>query len=146
MESKQSEQGNNVNIKIVVFYCSTHIDRVDLLDAEEALDADELKLIELPCSGKVDIPYLMKAFEGGAQGVMVVTCHPDQCQYIHGSFRAENRVQAVDGLIQEIGLGAGRIVLTSLDSDGVDGVIEQIRIFQDKLQALPVHDAASVNT
>ena len=134
-----------MKIKIVVFYCSTSIDQADLLDAEEALGAGELKLIELPCSGKVDIPYLLKAFEGGAQGVMVVTCRPDQCQYIHGSFRAENRVQAVDGLIQETGLGAGRIMLTSLDNEGIDGVMKQIRAFQDKLQALPMPDAASMN-
>lgn len=126
-----------MDTKIVVFYCSTNIDNADLLDAEEALGKDELKLIELPCSGKVNIPYLMKAFERGADGVMVVTCHPDQCHYIHGSFRAENRVQAVNDLIDEIGMGSGRIVLCSLDDEGVSKVVQEIIRFRDVIKAMP---------
>ena len=94
----------------------------------------------LPCSGKVNIPYLVKAFESGADGVMVVTCKQDECQYIQGSFRARNRVRAVDGLLGEIGLGRERITLVSLDDRGIDGVIEEIKGFQKKISALPRPD------
>ncbi len=113
---------NNATTRIHLFCCSTSLQAADLLDAEDALPNTELKVVSLPCSGKVNVPYLVKAFESGAGGVMVVTCKQDECQYIQGGFRAENRVQAVDELIAEIGLGRGRIVLTSLDDRGVDGV------------------------
>ncbi len=132
--------------KIVVFCCSTTIDSSDLYDADGAFPQDGLKVIAVPCSGKVNIPYLVKAFEGGADGVMVVTCKKEECQYMHGSFRAGNRVQAVDALINEIGLGQGRIVLTSLDNGGVDGVIEQIREFRDRLNAMPLPGVESVKS
>ena len=131
--------------KIVVFCCSTAIDPSDLYEADSISSGDGLKVIGVPCSGKVNVPYLVKAFEGGADGVMVVTCKKGECQYMHGSFRAENRVQAVDSLIQEIGLGQGRIMLTSLDNDGIDGVIKQIRDFRDKLKPLPAPDTTKVN-
>lgn len=131
---------DSASMRIHLFCCSTSLQAADLLDAEEALPDTELKVVSLPCSGKVNIPYLVKAFESGAQGVMVVTCNKDECQYIQGSFRAQNRVRAVDELITEIGLGKGRIVLASLDDRGVDGVIEKIKAFRKKISALPTPD------
>ena len=128
---------NGANLRLHLFTCSTSLDPGDLVDAEDALADTELKVISLPCSGKVNVPYLVKAFESGADGVMVVTCKRDECQYIQGSFRADNRVRAVDDLIEEIGLGRGRIALVSLDERGADGVIEAIKEFQQKISALP---------
>lgn len=125
------------NLRIHLFVCSKSLDVGDLLDVEEALAHTELKVISLPCSGKVNVPYLVKAFESGADGVMVVTCKKDDCQYIQGSFRAKNRVCAVDELMAEIGLGRDRIALVSLDDDGIDGVAKKIKGFQKKIGALP---------
>jgi len=104
------------NVKIYLFTCSTSLETGDLLDVESALPDTELKIVSVPCSGKIDVPYLVKAFESGAGGVMVVTCRQDECQYIQGGFRARNRVRAVDDLVGEIGLGQGRIALASLSS------------------------------
>jgi F420-non-reducing hydrogenase iron-sulfur subunit len=128
---------DSASMRIHLFCCSTSLEAADLLDAEDAIPNTELKVVSLPCSGKVNVPYLVKAFESGADGVMVVTCKKDECQYIQGSFRAQNRVQAVDELIAEIGLGKGRTVLVSLDDRGVDGVIETIKEFRKKISALP---------
>ncbi len=128
---------DGLNLKIHLFICSTSLDAGEMLDVEEALPNTELKIISLPCSGKVNIPYLVKAFESGADGVMVVTCKKDDCQYIQGSFRAMNRVRAVDDLMAEIGLGHDRIALVSLDDNGIDGVAEKIKEFQKKISVLP---------
>jgi coenzyme F420-reducing hydrogenase delta subunit len=124
-------------VKIYLFTCSTSLEAGDLVDVDGALPDTEVKIVSLPCSGKVNVPYLVKAFESGADGVMVVTCRQDECQYIQGSFRARNRVHAVDDLIAEIGLGQGRIALISLDDGGVEGVIERIKEFAEKIGALP---------
>jgi len=135
--SKQGIGMDGATLKIHLFTCSTSLGAEELFDVEEALPGTELKVISLPCSGKVNMPYLVKAFEAGADGVMVVTCKKDDCQYIQGSFRAENRVRAVDALIEEIGLGRDRIALVNLDDRGIDGVIEKVKAFQQKLGALP---------
>lgn len=136
---------DSCNTKIVVFYCSTNIERADLESAEDSFGHDELTFIELPCSGKVDVPYLMKAFEGGADGVLLVTCKKDECQYMHGSFRADNRVRTVNQLLEEIGLGVGRMVSSSLDDGGIPGVVQQIQQFRDHVKALslPTGDACA---
>jgi F420-non-reducing hydrogenase iron-sulfur subunit len=131
---------DSAKMRIHLFCCATSLQAADLLDAEDSLPDTELKVVSLPCSGKVDIPYLVKAFESGAHGVMLVTCKKDECEYIQGSFRAQNRVRAVDDLVSEIGLGKGRIALASLDDDGVDGVIEKIKEFRKKISVLPTPD------
>lgn len=135
---------DGLNSKIHLFVCSTSLDEGDLLDVEEALSNAELKVISLPCSGKVNVPYLVKAFESGAHGVMVVTCGEEDCQYIQGSFRAKNRVRAVDDLVDdlmaEIGLGRDRIALVSLDDSGIEGVTEKIKVFEKKIATLPKPD------
>jgi coenzyme F420-reducing hydrogenase delta subunit len=131
-------------VKIYLFTCSTSLETGDLLDVEGALPDAELKIVSLPCSGKVNMPYLVKAFESGADGVMVVTCRQEECQYIQGSFRARNRVHAVDDLIAEIGLGRGRIALVSLDDGGIEGVVERIKEFAEKISALPEPQVSQV--
>ena len=65
--------------------------------------------MSLPCSGKVTIPYLLKALENGADGVLLMTCPREACRFLEGSSRAGRRVRAVDDLMEETGLGRGRI-------------------------------------
>lgn len=127
----------DAHLKLHVFCCATSLDACDIQDAEAELPNTFLTVVALPCSGKVDIPYLVKAFESGAAGVMVVTCKQDDCHYIQGSFRAGNRTQNVDDLLDEIGLGRGRITSVSLDDKGIDGVIAELKTFRQSLQALP---------
>lgn len=125
------------NLKMTVFCCSTSIDEFALRATEDELPGCELKVIALPCSGKLNILYPLKAFESGADCVMVVTCKKDECQYVQGSLRAENRMQAVDDLMDEIGLGRGRTRLLSLDDSGTKGVIEHIKAVFEEISALP---------
>jgi coenzyme F420-reducing hydrogenase delta subunit len=134
---------NQSSVKLHVFCCSTSLEACDLQDAEAELEDTHLTVIGLPCSGKVDVPYLMKAFESGAAGVMVVTCRQAECHYIQGSFRAENRAHNVDTLLAEIGLGQGRIAAVSMDEQGLDGIVARLKTFRQSLKPLPTTTAGT---
>jgi len=122
-------------VKNCLFFCSTNIDQREL--KKRCIDIDgEWKFIPLPCSGKVDIQYLTKAFESRADGVAVVTCKLGECRYLEGNLRARKRVQAVDSLLQEIGLGKGRIAAIQLGDGGLDQVIGELKDFSDRIKAL----------
>lgn len=95
----------------------------------EELQGDELKTISLPCSGKVNIPYLVKAFEAGADGIAIVTCKQGECRHIEGNMRARKRAEAVDSLLEEIGLGRGRMAVIQLTDGGTKQIIEDIERF-----------------
>ena len=113
-------------LKICVLYCSNSLEKGDLIHALDNVKDFEFNLISLPCSGKVDIPYMVKAFETGADGVLIVTCPEGQCHNLEGNLRAEKRVQAVDLLLEEVGMGQGRIKAIQFNGAGSEKIIEKI--------------------
>lgn len=119
----------NRALKIYLFYCSNSLDAKDLSQCRDELKDHQLKAISLPCSGKVDVPYLVKAFETGADGVVIVTCELDQCRHLEGNMRAEKRVEAVDSLLEEIGAGTGRIAAIHVKEGRIDQTVDEIKKF-----------------
>jgi F420-non-reducing hydrogenase iron-sulfur subunit len=75
-----------------------------------------VKIIRVPCSGKVDVMYLLRAIQKGADGVYVVGCLEGTCHYNEGNFRARERVGHVRMLLEEIGLDAERVRMYNLSS------------------------------
>jgi coenzyme F420-reducing hydrogenase delta subunit len=65
----------------------------------------------VPCSGKIDTVYVLKAFENGARGVGVITCPPGECRMIEGNLRAGVRLEHIGQMLDEIGLGRERLLL-----------------------------------
>jgi coenzyme F420-reducing hydrogenase delta subunit len=68
-----------------------------------------VKVIRLPCTGKVDVEYILKAFEQGADGVYIMACPIGNCHHERGNIRATKRVEYVKKLLDDIGLGRERI-------------------------------------
>ena len=123
-------------VKIYIFHCANSVDSKELRKRLMYND-DELKIMPVPCSGKIDVLYLTKAFESGADGVAVVTCKYGECQFLEGNLRATKRVQAVESLIEEIGLGEGRTMITQVGAGGIEKVAEEIEALRHCLKAMP---------
>lgn len=70
--------------------------------------------VMVPCTGRLQPEHLLKAFEGGADLVCLVACDESNCHHLEGSRRAKRRVEFVDRVLTEIGLGAGRVMLFHL--------------------------------
>ena len=90
---------------------------------------NDIHVMGLPCSGKVTIPYMVKAFETGADAVVIVTCKEGQCHNLEGNLRAKKRTQAVDSLLEELGIGKGHITVVQLKDGGIEQVMEDIQVF-----------------
>jgi coenzyme F420-reducing hydrogenase delta subunit len=95
-----------------------------------------IKVVKLPCTGKLDLLYILKAFEQGADGVMVVACQKGTCHHVEGNLRAEKRVQRAKELLAKIGLGSERLemffVTGSQGSAFAAAVEEMTRRVQEK--------------
>jgi len=128
---------NSRALKAYLFYCSNSLDKDQIAGLCQGLHGDTVKAISLPCSGKVDIPYLVKAFETGADGVVIVTCKKNECQHLEGNLRARKRAEAVESLLEEIGMDQGRITVIDLKDGGVDQALREIREFVDGVRNLP---------
>ncbi len=68
-----------------------------------------VKLFRFPCTGKVDVEYMLKAFEEGADGVYIVACPIGNCHHVHGNVRATKRLAYARELLEEIGLDGDRL-------------------------------------
>lgn len=124
------------SVKIYVFCCSSSFDTAEL-EHRSSLKADVFKAIQIPCSGKIDILYLAKAFEIGVDGVALITCKQGECKYLEGNLRARKRVEAIDALLKETGLGEGRIIVIEKNEGGIEQVIREVEDFRMKIKALP---------
>jgi F420-non-reducing hydrogenase iron-sulfur subunit len=68
-----------------------------------------VKMFRFPCTGKVDVEYILKAFEEGADGVYVVACPIGNCHHVHGNVRATKRLAYARELMEQIGLEGDRL-------------------------------------
>jgi F420-non-reducing hydrogenase iron-sulfur subunit len=75
-----------------------------------------IKIIRVPCSGKVDVVHILRAFEKGADGVYVVGCMEGECYYKSGNFRARKRVEQAKIILDAIGVGADRVWMYNLSA------------------------------
>jgi F420-non-reducing hydrogenase iron-sulfur subunit len=68
-----------------------------------------VKLFRFPCTGKVDVEYILKAFEEGADGVYIVACSIGNCHHVHGNVRATRRLEYARKLMKTVGLEEERL-------------------------------------
>ena len=70
--------------------------------------------LRMPCAGKIDIDYLLKAFTFGADGVLVLGCHPDNCKSQQGILHAQWRVERTQAMLAEAGVDPRRLIYRTL--------------------------------
>jgi F420-non-reducing hydrogenase iron-sulfur subunit len=70
-----------------------------------------VKLIRVMCSGRVDPEFIMEAFRGGADGVMVLGCHPGDCHYIEGNYETLKRYNILKPLLDQFNIEQDRLYL-----------------------------------
>ena len=75
-----------------------------------------IKIIRVPCTGKVDVIHILRAFEKGADGAYVVGCLEGDCHFNSGNFRARKRVGQAQKILDTIGIGGERAQMYNLSS------------------------------
>jgi coenzyme F420-reducing hydrogenase delta subunit len=75
-----------------------------------------VKIIRVPCTGKVDVLHLLRAVQKGADGVYCVGCLEGTCHYNEGNLRCRERVNHVRALLEEIGIEGDRVRMYNLSS------------------------------
>ncbi len=110
--------------KITVFHCINAFRE----DAAYISPDYELNILKMPCSGMTTDVFMLKAFESGADAVIVLVCPKGACRYMEGSLRAEKRVDWTKGVLDEIGVGGQRLSIHNVksgDSDDVSRIISE---------------------
>lgn len=121
--------------KITAFVCNwCTYTGADLAGTSRLQMAPEVRIIRLPCTGRIDPLFIIKAFERGADGVIVSGCHPADCHYNHGNYHARRRFAVFRDLLEFVGVDARRVIFSWVSAseggkwrDVVDGATATIR-------------------
>jgi F420-non-reducing hydrogenase iron-sulfur subunit len=139
--------------KIVGFLCNwCSYTGADLAGTARIKYAPNIRSIRVMCSGRVDPTFVVKAFTEGADGVLIAGCHPGDCHYQEGNYKALRRYLLLKRILPEYGIDAGRLRLEWIAaSEGerfanvVNEFTEQVRNlgpmnFKDSLRRSMEHD------
>ncbi len=98
--------------KLLVFCCNwCSYAGADLAGVSRLQMPPNFRTIRVMCSARVDPEFVMRAFQKGADGVLVAGCHPADCHYIGGNYRTRRRMALMKMLIQQFGFDPDRLRL-----------------------------------
>jgi F420-non-reducing hydrogenase iron-sulfur subunit len=98
--------------------------------------APNVRLIRLMCSGRLDPTFVLKAFAGGADAVLVSGCHPGDCHYIEQNYKALRRYRLMERVLSQMGIEPARLKL--LWASAAEGAIfaREVSAFVEQVRAL----------
>ena len=103
---------SNFEPKIVAFVCNwCSYAGADKAGGLKLAYPANVKLIRVLCSGRVDPQFVMQAFRQGADGVMVLGCHPGDCHYRTGNIKAYRRFKLFEKMLEQFGIESERFKL-----------------------------------
>lgn len=134
-----TEQNANENWepKIVAFVCNwcTYAG-ADLAGISRIQYPPNVRLIRLPCSGRVNPFYIVKALQEGADGVLVSGCHPGECHYLSGNLSARRKFAMLNNFLSYIGFEADRTIFTWVSASEGEKFANVIKGVTEKVQSL----------
>jgi F420-non-reducing hydrogenase iron-sulfur subunit len=121
---------------IIAFVCNwCTYTAADLAGTSRLVYPPNVRLIRMMCTGMVDPKYVIKALLEGADAVLISGCHPGDCHYINGNFKARRRVKLLKEILPRFGFDERRVRLTWIGaSEGVDfakTIKEMVAVIKD---------------
>ena len=125
------------NLNIILFLCNwgPHAAYQFLQDEASEIPA-EVKMVRIPCTGRISKALLFKPFEMGADGVALVGCVPGSCRYGTGTASAETNVEDTRGILELVGLGKDRLRLAFFMPDESEALLKFLKAFTEEIKAI----------
>jgi coenzyme F420-reducing hydrogenase delta subunit len=121
--------------KIVAFVCNwCTYTGADLAGTSRLKYQPNVRLIRLPCTGRIDPVFIIKAFEKGADGVLVSGCHPGDCHYNLGNLHARRRFILFSQLMDYIGIDSSRLHFSWVSASEGKKWVDVINEVTDKVR------------
>ena len=95
-----------------------------------------IKLIRVPCTGRVDVIHILKAFENGADGMYVAGCLEGNCHFAEGNYWAKRRVRYAKKILDDIGIGGQRLEMFNLSAAMFGRFVEVANLMNDRIKQL----------
>jgi len=125
----------------MLFRCRNSFDEIPIQKLQDK-DRFELDTVTMACSSMVKDVFILRAFEAGADAVVVFVCPENHCRHIEGSMRARKRVDRVKNILDDIGLDGLRLTLVNLSPGDTALAEESIQKVLSDLERIGPNPAA----
>jgi F420-non-reducing hydrogenase iron-sulfur subunit len=146
--AKDAARSDNATFdpRILVFTCNwCSYAGADLAGTSRLQYPPNARIIRTMCSGRIEPVFVLEALRDGADGVIVTGCHPGDCHYVKGNFRAEKRFNFLKMALKLIGVEEDRVRLAWISAGEGEKFSLLIRDMTDKIRELGPNPFKSSN-
>ena len=123
--------------RIVGFLCNwCSYAGADMTGTSRIIYPPNIRILRVPCSGRVDPLFIVKAFREGADGVLISGCHPGDCHYAEGNYHTRRRLAVMQSMLEFVGIEPGRVKLTWVSASEGKQFAQIVREFTDTVKKL----------
>jgi len=123
--------------KIILFCCNwCSYAAADLAGTSRLKIKPHFRVIRTMCSGRVEPTFILHAFNSGADGVMITGCHPGDCHYLAGNYKAMRRVMMLRNMLPQLGIEPERVKLEWISASEGPQFQSAVNGFIDEITAL----------
>jgi F420-non-reducing hydrogenase iron-sulfur subunit len=133
----EANKTNGFEPKIVAFFCNwcTYL-AADLAGTSRLKYPANIRVIRLMCSGRVDPQFVLEAFARGADGVLIGGCHPGDCHYQEGNYKALRRFHLLKRIVRDMGIEDERFRLEWISASEGEKLRAVVTDMVEKVRAL----------
>ncbi len=115
----------------------------DLAGSTRLQYPETVRIVRVPCSGRTDPMFVLKGFQRGFDGVMVLGCHPGDCHYAKGNYYARRRIALTQDLLKSLGIEPERFHFEWVSASEGNRFAELIRDFSGQIKQLGPFDGVA---
>lgn len=137
MDEHRAGTGDGPDPTIVAFFCNwCTYTAADLAGTSRMKYPSNVRIIRVMCSGRIDPQFVVDAFAQGADGVLIGGCHPGDCHYAEGNYKALRRVVLLRRVLHEMGIEDERFRLEWISASEGEKVARVIREMTQTIRGL----------
>ncbi|RJX31822.1 MAG: hydrogenase iron-sulfur subunit [Desulfurivibrio sp.] len=136
-QTSQTSQTAPWDPKIIAFLCNwCSYAGADLAGVSRFQYPPNIRIVRVPCSGRVSENMIMSALKSGADGILVSGCHPGDCHYISGNLFARRRFALLSSLLDFVGIEPGRISFSWVSAAEGEQFAEIVKTVTERVRSL----------
>jgi coenzyme F420-reducing hydrogenase delta subunit len=123
--------------EIIVFCCNfCAYAAADLAGARRMQYPSNVRVIHVPCTGKIALEHILAAFEKGVDGVLVAGCLEGGCHFLEGNLRARRRTDYLRDMLDKIGVGRERLRMVNLSAAEAPTFVKRVKEIVETVESL----------
>jgi F420-non-reducing hydrogenase iron-sulfur subunit len=135
--TKSAAPAGEFKPELIAFCCNyCAYAAADLAGSRRMQYPPNVRVIHVPCTGKVEMEQILAAFERGVDGVLIAGCLEGGCHFLEGNLRAKRRTEHVRKMLDEIGVGADRLRMVNLSAAMAPTFVERVKEIVATVQKL----------